>query len=126
MKNFEMTTGLDISHKVLSILKKDKRLENIVVWIGCFTNCRESGLTYQVENKKNEFFTFCTYEHRNSDQLIINGKRGLVSHNGDLPYIEDSKWVYLASSECGEFSDCADKLTRLIVDWNKGKKIKSI
>ena len=125
MRNFQMTTGLKISHEILKLIKRDKRLAKVEVSVGCFTNCREVGLTYQVHTKDyKKSFTFCTYEHRNSDQIIINGKDGYISLNGELPYIADSKWQYLDVASYGEYQIASDKLADLILKFHTTGKLK--
>lgn len=114
-KNISLENGLEISLKVLEELKKRKLNKDVT--IGTFTNCRECGLTFKVSDKGNAF-TWCVYEHRNSDEIIINGKEGYISFNGDLPYNGDSKYSYLYNFNHGEFSECADKLTEIINNFN--------
>jgi len=123
MKRLELVSGLEISLEVLKRLKKRKETTaNITV--GTFTNCREVGLTFAVTGyykgkdyvslPMDRWFTFCVYEHRNSDDIIINGKQGLISHNGDLPYIADSKWDYLGSTRYEDFDGATNILVSLI------------
>ena len=121
MSKITFKTGLDISMKILKILKKDKSIKGIEVYVGCFTNSREVGLTYAVENKKHESFTFCTYEHRNSDCIIINGKEGYVSSSDELPYISDSKWECLGCAGYEQYDEAAKILAKLIKDFHNGK-----
>ena len=119
----EISSGLEVSIKILSLLKKRKDLK-ANVHIGTFTNCRELGYTYTITDgfigkekvflPIEEWFTFCTYEHRNSDEIIINGKKGYVSNNGDLPYNGDSKYDYLASFRYDDFDGAVDKLVELM------------
>ena len=109
-----VSKGLEVTLKILKLIKKRKDLL-CDVSIGAFTNCRECGLTYMVtEGNFNDWFTFCTYEHRNSDKIIINGAQGLISMNGELPYNGDSKWDYLASFEYNDYEGAVDKLVELI------------
>ena len=58
-----------------------------------FNNCRESGYVYRVINSKQDI-TFSVYEHRNSDDIIINGcfTKDLKTYGA---YNGDSKWDYL-------------------------------
>ena len=129
MKNISKSIGLEISEKILTILKKDKRLSKIDIDVGCFTNCREEGLTQKVSphtKKQSKAFTFCTYEHRNSDQIIINGKEGYITFNGELPYIADSKWEYFGIAGPDEYEKAAKILANLIIKWVNGGVIKSI
>ena len=114
-KNISIENGLEISLKVLDELKKHKLNKDVT--IGTFTNCRECGLTFRVFGKEKSF-TWCVYEHRNSDEIIINGKEGYISFNGDLPYNGDSKYSYLHSFNHGEFTECADKLAEIINNFN--------
>ena len=114
------SAGLDVSLKVLDSLKRQKGIGE--VYIGTFTNCRECGLTFII-NDFNHAFTFCVYEHRNSDEIIINGKEGFISANGDLPYNGETKWDYLKVFKPKEFEACAESLAQMIVEkrkeWNK-------
>jgi hypothetical protein len=118
----EMPQGLTNSFEVLKRIKKDKTLNKYRIFIGTFTNCRELGLTFIVQLMDNGFdslFTFCVYEHRNSDSIIINGKKGMVSLNGDLPYISDNKYDYLGSATYKDYDGAAkilsDKIKELVV-----------
>lgn len=112
--------GLKISIVILELLRDKEALKDIPVTINCFTNCREQGLTYVCHAGKS--FTWCTYEHRNTDSIIINGKPGYVNLNGDLPYSGDSKWEYLKEFGYNEFDECADALTEMILDFYKKNK----
>ena len=83
-KNISIENGLEISLKVLEELKKHKLNKDVT--IGTFTNCRECGLTFRVFGKEKSF-TWCVYEHRNSDEIIINGKQaqqGLYFKNKEI------------------------------------------
>lgn len=113
-ENIILSAGLDVSIKVLNELSK--LTLNKEVTVGTFTNCRECGYTFRVSIYEPEYraFTFCVYEHRNSDKIIINGKEGCISLNGDLPYNGDSKWDYLHSFDYDQHKECALKLQELI------------
>lgn len=102
--------GLNISERVLSYLQDNGNLHDSKVYIavGCFTNCRESGLTFRISEKK--AFTWCVYEHRNSDMIIVNGKNGYISMNGDLPYKSDDKYSYIKAFNADEEAKVADFL----------------
>jgi hypothetical protein len=114
----ELSNGLGVSLKVLKYLKRNKTLKSIkgCIVIGTFTNCRECGLTFMYSEKKS--FTWCVYEHRNSDSIIINGKSGYISMADDLPYCSDSKWDYLGEFSYNEHSKCADSLAHMIMDFH--------
>ena len=62
-----------------------------------------------------ETFTFCTYEHRNSDSIIINGKKGYISIAGNLPYKSDNKYEYLDSFAFDQHYQAANRLYALIL-----------
>ena len=110
-----LESGLRNSLKVLEFLKKNPKLKDFNIAVGTFTNCRECGLTFKIMLR--ESFTWCIYEHRNSDEIIINGKEGYISMNGMLPYCGNSKWEYLASFSCNQYSKCANKLARMFIDF---------
>ena len=114
MEIIELSNWLEISLEILKRLKKRKKelkWFEIVIWT--FTNCRECWLTYMVNKKWDRTikFTFCTYEHRNSDSIIINWKEWYISHNWDLPYQWD-KYDYLWSVWPEEY----DKATDVLID----------
>ena len=115
--------GLKISLEVLKRLKKRPEIKEYEILIGCFTNCREVGLTFFPNRKGSNFLdnskTFCVYEHRNSDNIIINGKEGYVSTNEVLPYKSDDKHDYLASAGCGEYDKATDLLVKEILKIKK-------
>lgn len=125
-----IASGLRNSLIVLELLRSFDDLPDIHV--GTFTNCREQGLTFCVSSttENGEYFVFdaftwCVYEHRNSDEIIINGKKGLISMNGDLPYMGESKWEYLASFSWGEYSECATKLADFMQEWARKGLVKA-
>lgn len=115
-----LSNGLKNSLVVLELLRDNEELANIPITVGTFTNCRECGLTFMVMGKKS--FTWCIYEHRNSDGIIINGKEGYICLNGELPYIGNSKYEYLAEFKYNQHYEVARKLTELItIFWDKNK-----
>ena len=59
-------------------------------------------------------FTFCVYENRNTDHIIINGKKGYINITGELPYC---KGEHLARFSCGQYQECAEKLIELIKEF---------
>jgi hypothetical protein len=117
--------GLSNSLIVLEFLRRDEEFQrDHSISVGTFTNCREEGLTFILSGMydgdkyipcvNDMTFTWCIYEHRNSDSIIINGKKGFVCFSGDLPYAADSKWTYLAEFKYNEHYQCADRLMELI------------
>lgn len=109
-----LDSGLKNSLIVLEFLRNMNVEKHVAV--GTFTNCRECGLTFRVmENGR--AFTWCVYEHRNSDDIIINGKEGYVSSNGDLPYMADDKWSYITLFSYNQHYEVAEKLASLINEF---------
>lgn len=73
-----------------------------------FNNCRESGYMYRVINSKQDI-TFSVYEHRNSDEIIING--GFTSNiKPHGIYNGGSKWDYLNNFMYNEHYAVAKRL----------------
>lgn len=121
----QLSAGLSNSLIALELLRNDSEFsKSIHLSVGTFTNCRECGLTFSIlscyddngEYVNCDNFTWCVYEHRNSDTIIINGKEGFVTLNGDLPYKADSKYVYLAEFGYGEYYQCAEQLKSFILE----------
>ncbi len=119
----QVSAGLKNSLIVLEHLRYDQEFNRkYEVNVGCFTNCREVGLTFALLGAYDEAgkyhsvdaFTFCIYEHRNSDEIIINGKAGYVSFNGELPYGGETKYDYLAHFSYNQHYEAAEKLKELI------------
>lgn len=118
-----MPQGLINSFEVLKRLKKRTEIKDYEIYLGTFTNCRELGLTFYPAWLKDELLnktkTFCIYEHRNSDEIIINGKDGYINHNGDLPYCGDSKWKYLGIASYEDYDKATDILVKEILKIKK-------
>ena len=126
MKNIQIDEGIVASQIITTLLENDAELNEALVLtkntvnVGALQNCREQGYTYFVYNFKNsKSFTWCTYEHRNSDSIIINGKEGYHCGSGDLPYAGDSKWNPIASSGYREFDKAAKRLASEIIHFVK-------
>lgn len=102
--------GLVNSLIILEILRNDERLDKVDVYVRCFQNLREMGLTFTTNG-----MTYCIYEHRNSDAIIINGKKGWSGGVGDLPYMSDSKWENIKSFSYNEHLKCAECLIKLLL-----------
>ncbi len=102
------------SKEQLNTLFKDclqKKLNNPDLIIGTFDNCREYGYTYTL---KDIDCTFCIYEHRNSDIIVINGcENHLIKPYG--PYVSDtSKWQFLAWFSAFHIEEAVDKLIEFL------------
>lgn len=113
-----ISNGLKNSMVVLELLRNNEELKDVEVDVGAFTNCREVGLTFKIMNG-NDSFTWCVYEHRNSDQIIVNGKEGYINLCGDLPYKSDDKYDYLNSFDCGQYERCAKYLADEFIHFVK-------
>lgn len=136
-----LSAGIKNSLIVLEHLRNNQQLNDLVdISIGAFTNCREVGLTFTVmgynddEGKPiigslDDVFTYCVYEHRNTDDIILNGKRGWIHYNGELPYKGETKSEYIESFLWNEHFQCAEELAQLILksraEYLKSKKLKT-
>ncbi|MCP6727399.1 MAG: hypothetical protein KJI69_05320 [Patescibacteria group bacterium] len=123
MSNIQISEGIKISQIVLAMLQGNEELDEALtkaktmVCIDALQNCREQGYAYSVYNlKTSETFTWCTYEHRNSDSIIINGKKGMHSRSGELPYKGD-KYEYIASFDYNEHYEAAQTLAKEIIQF---------
>ena len=101
-------------------LRNNEELKDIHISIGAFTNCRENGLTFMFSEKKS--FTWCVYEHRNSDEIILNGAEGYISMNGELPYKSGSKYNYIAGFSYNQHYECAERLAKEIISYWENNK----
>jgi hypothetical protein len=126
-----VSKGLKNSLIVLEHLRNHEELNKLCdISVGAFTNCRENGLTFiltginddsgnylrgDIHTGASVVFTYCIYEHRNSDSIIINGKEGYVTNNGELPYAGETKSDYLAEFPCNAHTETADKLVEFML-----------
>lgn len=72
-------------------------------------NGRENGLVYTVRGINGETRSFCMYEHRNTDSIIINGKTDWDPREG-LPYASNSKEAFFAEFAPGDHRQAAETL----------------
>lgn len=87
--------------------------------LGEFDNCREWGYTYALSGAKQDI-VFCVYEHRNSDQIVINGcLRKDVQSFG--PYKQGDKYDVLAEFSYNQYSECAEQLATFLVQSYRGE-----
>ena len=126
MKNILIGEGIVASQKITTLLENNVELNEALdltkntICVGALQNCREQGYTFLVYNlNTGKSFTWCTYEHRNSDGIIINGKEGYHCGSGDLPYKGDSKWDCIASFSYNEFDRAAKRLASEIIHFVK-------
>jgi len=113
----ELNPGLKNSLVILELLREREAFKDITVDIGVFTNGREVGLTFQVYQKgSDKNVTFCAYQHRNSDDIIINGRENYRGSVGELPYVADDKYTYLACFKYDEHYAAAECLERMLLD----------
>lgn len=90
-----------------------------ILEIGEFDNCREYGFTYSILGGVQDM-VFCVYEHRNSDQIIINGcKRQDVKPYG--PYNGTNKYDYLANFSYDQYAEAAEQLAKFLTQSYKGE-----
>lgn len=121
-----LNAGLKNSFVVLELLRNSEELcEKVRIHVECFNNGREHGLTFSMgsyldDSSKVCFlkdrFTFCVYEHRNSDEIIINGKMNWSSFSGDLPYSSDSKNIFCACFKYSEHYKVAEWLIKKFLE----------
>jgi len=82
---------------------------------GTFDNCREWGLTFTVGD-----WTFCCYEHRNSDEVHIEGcPTDQTEPFG--PYGGESKYDTLFRSEPEQYQTVTKVLVRIIEAARRGE-----
>lgn len=87
------------------------QMDDLLEWpegtqFGTFNNCREYGVTYSING-----WTFCVYEHRNSDEMHLEGcPTDQVQSYG--PYGGEDKYATLGRVGPGEFHALAEMLGR--------------
>lgn len=123
MNRITFAKGLVISEIITRLLIENETLDEELekndthVVIYALQNCREQGYQYSVYSRKTlKTFTWCTYEHRNSDQIIINGKEGIHTMSGDIPYKGD-KFNFIESFEYNQFYEAAEALSKMIIKF---------
>lgn len=89
------------------------------VFVSNFQNGREFGNVYTVMEPDNFPMSFCVYEHRNSDSIIINGKRGWDGE--ELPYAADNKHAFFAEFSPQDADQAADTLAMYLKDAQNGE-----
>ena len=109
-----LCSGLEKSFLVLELLRNDEDLQGVNVDVECFQNGREMGLTFTVWQGATRI-TYCVYEHRNSDQIIVNHKKGWSSFTGDLPYKGESKYEYDQAFRYDEHYKCYEYLKEQLI-----------
>lgn len=129
MKRIEFARGLIVSHIIATILGGNSKLNQVLdeidteVYISALQNGREQGYMYSVRRPKTDsFFTWCTYEHRNSDEIILNGREGYYSMGGQYPYKSDNKSDCIASFLYDEYDRAANALADEIISFLQEKK----
>ena len=90
------------------------------VYVDSFVNGREYGNVYSVAMPNGDTMSFSVYEHRNSDSIIINGKRNWDKSSDELPYAADSKYQCFAEVECENYREAADMLCFFLKDAQNG------
>lgn len=98
-------------------------LETVELDIGTFDNCRESGYTYSIVGSKQDN-VFCVYEHRNSDEICINGcAREDVKPYG--PYSGETRWDVLFKAGYEDYHPVAQQLAEWLIESYKGEFLQS-
>lgn len=86
--------------------------------VGTFDNCREYGNTYRAVGAHQDY-TFCVFEHRNSDEIIINGcPTNEIKPYG--PYSGESKYDCYESFRYNQHYDAARKLYEILSECFAG------
>lgn len=93
----------------------DKATEGAVDF-GVFDNCREYGLTFS-----HGLWTFCVYEHRNSDLIDIEGCPTIEAQDYG-PYGSDDKYDTLFCAEYEAYGVVAEKLLAMLRLVSDGEK----
>lgn len=83
-----------------------------LVSYGTFDNCREHGITFQTPDSNlslKDGWTFCVYEHRNSDEICVEGcPTSEVESYG--PYGGENKYDTLFSTRYMDYDGAADAI----------------
>lgn len=88
---------------------------------GVFDNCREHGITYRAAGPRNGVagsdpftgWTFCVYEHRNSDSICVNGcPTNKVESYG--PYGGENKYDTLFDTRYENYDEAAAALIAMM------------
>lgn len=92
---------------------------SLTISVSSFYNCREAGLVYSTMQPDGTLRSFCLYEHRNSDSIIING---CTDWDGTgLPYAGNSKNDFFAEFAPGSYRQAADALSFYLVEAARGE-----
>ena len=109
--------GLRNSLVVLELLREKEALAHLNLYVQTFHNCREMGLTFTLHEGPPPYRTYCVYEHRNSDEIIVNHSDGWVGMGGSLPYQGD-KYTYDKAFKPGEYDACAEFLAGQVLAYS--------
>lgn len=90
------------------------------VSVSSFYNSREWGNAYTVVDPEGNTRTFSVYEHRNTDSIIINGKKNWDPAEG-LPYAADNKNGFFAEFAFEDKKAAADTLVYFMREAEKGE-----
>lgn len=90
------------------------------VEVRSFANGREYGNVYTVMQPDGNTMSFSVYEHRNSDDIIINGTDNWDPDTGELPYA-GGKYDYFAEIPHREYNQAADYLCFFMKEAQKGE-----
>lgn len=91
------------------------------VGVSPLVNGRENGLVYTVRDSNGGTRSFCMYEDRNSDSLIINGKTDWNPNDFDpLPYAGHKKHEFFAEFAPGDYKQAAETMGYFLKSAERG------
>lgn len=111
----------------LSVAFPERELKNAIeengvnsVSVSSFYNSREWGNAYTVVDPEGNTRTFSVYEHRNTDSIIINGKKNWDPNEG-IPYAGETKNAFFAEFHPDDKKAAADTLGFFMKQAEKGE-----
>lgn len=123
MSNVILSEGLKVSHIISFLIMQDTLLDEVLeenktlLIVGALANHREEGYTYSILAPNGNIFTWCTYIHRNTDKIIINGKKG--TEGMSFPYNGNTCDSYLYCFDANNYYKAFYKLRKNIISFIK-------
>lgn len=128
MNHILLSEGLKISHIIYQFLLGNNLLEealeetNTLLIIDAIKNGREVGYSYSILAENGETLSLCTYEHRNSDSIILRETKDFFSFPGELPFKKDNS-DYIRPFHYHEIYAVSEILAKEIITFiNNNKK----
>lgn len=110
----------------LALVFPDKELKDAMgranldgVSVSTFNNARENGMVYTVNSPDGNTRSFCVYEHRSTDSIILNGKENWSGD--DRPCFGDDSNSFFAEFNPEDKVAAADTLTFLLKEAQNGE-----